>query len=147
MVDMSFVYMKLFCFNGPFFHSNPSIFLLSFTLATRDGDVSQVVNMMESGTLVHIVDEYGNTNLMKAAMHNRTDIVCYLLKKGANVNKQDCIGWTALLEASFTNHTGVIKILVQHRARTVIKTDGGNTPIDVARRQNHEEAVGLLQQH
>ena len=54
---------------------------------------------------------------------------------------------TALHWASSKNHTDAIKILLQHGARTDIKNKYGSTPIDDARSGNHEEAVGLLQQH
>ena len=96
---------------------------------------------------VDIVDEYDGTALMKAAYHNRTDVVRYLLKKRANVDKQNRDSRVALHYACLYNSTDVIKILVQHGARTDIKDKAGNTTNDLARNRNYEEAVGLLQQY
>ena len=104
--------------------------------------------MVESGMPVDIVDEDGSTALMRAAWHNQTDVVRYLLNNGANVNKQNRNGWTALHEASLVyNSTNVIKILLQHGARTDIKDVSYDTPIHVARSRNYKEAVDLLQQY
>ena len=52
----------------------------SFTSAARDGNISKVVDMLESS------NEYGNTALMLAAVFNRTEVVHCLLEKGVNVN-------------------------------------------------------------
>ena len=72
--------------------------------------------MLESGMPIDIVDEFGDTALMGAAFHNRTEVVRCLLEKGANVNQETLYGWTALHFASLHNNTDVIKILVQHGA-------------------------------
>ena len=123
---------KLFCFNGPFLEMDPQL-VKSFTRPVAHGNISKVVDMVESGMPVDIVDEYGYTALMRAAMFNRTDVVCCLLEKGANVDKPLRDGWTALYWASIYNYTDVIKILLQHGARTDNKSNDGITPIDVAR--------------
>ena len=101
--------------------------------------------MMEAGMLVDMADEYGETALISAARKNRTDIVLYLSEKEANVDKQDGYGWTALYWASYYNNTVVIRML-KHGARKDIKSNAGNTPIDLALRENYKEAVDLLEQ-
>ena len=107
--------------------------------------------MLESGMPIDIVDKYGYTALMGAAMYNRTDVVRCLIEKGANVNEQNRYGWTALHTAlhwaSSNNYTDVIEILVQHGARTDIMDEYGETPIDLAHSWNYKEAVDLLQQY
>ena len=52
----------------------------------KDGNVSKVVDMVDAGMPVDILDWCNNTALRRAATFNRTDVVRYLLKKGANVN-------------------------------------------------------------
>ena len=116
------------------------------------GDISKVVDMLESGMPINISGGSGCTALMNAAICNKTDVIRCLIEKGANVNQQNCAGfsplrWTALHWASLKNHTEVIKILLQHGAWTDIKSSTGRTPIDYARENNHKEAVDLLQQH
>ena len=114
--------------------------------AAEDGGVSKVVDMVEAGMPVDIVDKWDHTAPRSAACTNRTDVIRYLLDKTANVDKQDSDAWTAL-SAVNNNNTDVIRILLQHRTRKDIKNNDGNTPIDVARRWNYKEAVGLLKQY
>ena len=97
--------------------------------------------MVVAGMPVDIDDGYGWTALGRAAIHNRTDVVRYLLNNGANVNKQDILGKAALHWVSVMNYTDVMRILLQHGARKDIKDDDGRTPIDVARWFNSKEAV------
>ena len=117
--------------------------------AARAGDVSKVVDMVEAGMPVDILDEYGCTALITAALTNRTDVVSYLLANGANVNKQSRDGSTALHYASFNvfNRTDIISVLLQHGASRDIKNKRGSTPIDWARRKKYKEAVDLLEQY
>ena len=119
----------------------------SFIHAAWYGDVSKVVDMVEAGMPVDILDEDGWTALMTAACNNRTDVVRYLLANGANVNKQNRFGETALHDASINNHTDVISVLLQHGASRDIKSNDGRTPIDYARVWNQKEAVDLLEQY
>ena len=113
-----------------------------------NGDVSKVVDMVEAGMPVDIVDKDDKTALMSAARYNKTDVVRFLLEKGANVDKQDHRGWTALHNASSSNNcTDVIRMLLQHGATRDIKSKYGSTPIDRARYWHQEEADGLLEQY
>ena len=118
----------------------------SFMDATCDGDVSKVVDMVEAGMPVDIVDDIDCTALRWAASSNRTDVVRFLLERGANVNKQVDDGQTALHVASNNNCTDAIRILLEYGAMN-IKEVLGNTPIDLAQKKNNEEAVRLLQQY
>ena len=119
----------------------------SFMRAAEDGDVSKVVDMVEAGMPVDIVDKWDHTAPRSAACTNRTDVIRYLLDKTANVDKQDSDAWTALSAVNNNNNTDVIRILLQHGTRKDIKNNDGNTPIDVARRWNYKETVGLLKQY
>ena len=147
MVDISFVNMKLFCFNGlSFIEIDPGL-VESFMNAAKKGEASKVVQMVEVGMPVDITDEYGLTALIAAASYNQTNVVRCLLYKGADVNKQTGSGWTALHEASIENRTGVMRMLLQRGARKDIKDELGNTPIDHARLENRKEALDLLEQY
>ena len=78
--------------------------------------------MVNEGMPVDIVNNYGNTALMRAAD-----------------------GFTALHFASFTSNTDVIRMLLRHGASRDIKSKNGKTPIECTRGMNKEEAVRLLQ--
>ena len=61
------------------------------------------------------------------------------------MNKRNQHGPTVLHLAALNNSTDAIQVLLEYGASTTIEDDLGRTPIDVAREENHEEAVLLLQ--
>ena len=56
----------------------------------------------------------GQTALMLAVSHGRTDMVRMLLQAGADVNTQDEDGSTALMCASEHGHTDIVKMLLAY---------------------------------
>ena len=101
--------------------------------------------MLDGGVLIDSVDRIGLTALQYAAWYNRTDVIHELLQRGADVNKRDrYFGLTALHWSAMKNNTDDIRLLLRNGASTTIKDDGGRTPIDWARKKNHQEAVLLL---
>lgn len=121
----------------------------SFTLAAHNGDVSEVVKLLDAGVPVDSVVGVGDhTALRRAAHFNRTDVIRVLLQRGADVNKQSGDDqYTALHVAAIFNKTDAIEVLLKHGASTKIKDGYGRTPIDVARLLNYEAAVRLLERH
>ena len=118
----------------------------NFTFAARNGDVSKVVRLLDEGMPVDIVDVIGRTALQLATYNSKTGVIHELLQRGANLNKQNRFGWTALHWSAKFNKTGAIQLLLLYGASTTIKDGEGRTPIDVARKRKHKEAV-LLMQH
>ena len=117
----------------------------SFIFAAADGDVSEVVRMLDGGMPVDSFDGYGRTALQQAARYNRTDVIHELLQRGADVNKRDrYFGLTALHWSAMKNNTDDIRLLLRNGASTTIKEKWGRTPIDCAREENNQEAVLLL---
>ena len=101
---------------------------------------------MDGGMPVDSVDGVGRTALQLAAMYNETDVIRELLQRGADVNKRDRNhGQTALHWSAMNNSTDAIQLLLENGASTTIKDKKGRTPIDVARENNHQKAVLLLQ--
>ena len=133
-----------------------SIFLLAiddqlidrFTDAAFDGDFSLLKELLDNGMPVDREYAFFGTVLICAAMKNRTDVTLLLLDRGADVNKRSGVFQsTALHEAARYNSTDVIKVLLKHSASTNIKNRLGSKPIDVARANNNEAAVRLLEWH
>ena len=116
----------------------------SFTHAAADGDVSEVLRLLDEGMLDSF-DGNGLTALQRAAAFNQTDVIHELLQRGAHVNKRDRYGQTALHWSAWRNNTDAIWLLLRNGASTTIKDNKGRTPIDWARQKNHQEAVLLLQ--
>ena len=79
---------------------------------------------------------------MPAALRNRTDIIRLLLQNGANVNKQNRLGY----RAAVNNNPEAIALLVKHGASMNITNNDGYKPIDVARWNNNEATVRMLEQ-
>ena len=90
-----------------------------------DGDVSKVVDMVEAGLPVDIVDEYDNTVRRWAAYFNQTHVVLFLFQKDVDVDKGDRDGWRVLHIASMKNSTDVIRMLQQNELIRDIKNDYG----------------------
>ena len=119
-----------------------------FTTAAFDGDVSKVKEMLDVGVPADSEDEFGWAALERAAWKNRTDVTELLLSRGADVNKRSGdVHLTALHQAALYNSTDVIEVLLKHGASTNITDRYGNTPIDLARHENNEAAVRLLERH
>ena len=101
--------------------------------------------MLDEGMPIDSVNWGGSTTLQYAAVYSHTDVMHELLQRGADVNKRDRdYGRTALHYSARYNSTDAIRLLLQNGASTTIKDDEGRTPIDWARKKNHQEAVLLL---
>lgn len=129
----------------PFIEIDPSQ-VERFLDAAQRGDVSDVVNMLNTGMPVDSRDGFGWTALHLASFSNRTYIVRVLLQRGADVNVRNVDGMTPLHRAAGWNSTEVIKVLLEHGASRNIRNNKGRRPVDLARRYNRKEAVRLLNQ-
>ena len=117
----------------------------SFTLAAANGNVSEVIRLLDAGVPIDIVDRDSRTALTRAAMWNKTDIIHKLLQRGAGDNKRDGGGWTALHWRASLNKTDAIRTLLEHGASITVTNYIGEKPIDMAHQFNNQEAVLLLQ--
>ena len=117
------------------------------TYAAQVGDVSNVKELLDIGVPIDSVDVLGYTALRRAAINNRTNVTIVLCNREADVNKRSGDQSTALHEAALNNSTDVIEVLLKYGASTNIENRYGDTPIDVARRENHDAAVRLLVRH
>ena len=108
----------------------------SFTLAAANGNVSEVIRLLDAGVPIDIVDRDSRTALTRAAMWNKTDIIHKLLQRG---------GWTALHWSAALNKTDAIRTLLEHGASITVTNYIGEKPIDMAHQFNNQEAVLLLQ--
>ena len=83
-----------------------------------------------------------------ATMEIRNDNTILLPNSGSDVKKGNGLFQsTNLHEAARYNNTQVIELLLRYGASTNLKDRDGDTPIDVARANNNEAAVRLLERH
>lgn len=91
-----------------------------FIDAARDGNLQEVRNLLQRGTDVNATNAYGDSGLMKASFHDRTDIVKELLRHdGVDVNHWNVEGETALMLASCKGHVNIVEELLKQETLDV----------------------------
>ncbi|XP_041133205.1 KN motif and ankyrin repeat domain-containing protein 2-like [Polyodon spathula] len=104
------------------------------------------VQMVTSSPCVHL--QAGQTALMLAVSHGRTDMVRSLLACDADVNIQDDDGSTALVCACKHGHTEIVQLLLaQPGCRAQLTDNDGNTALSIALEASLSEIAALLYTH
>ncbi|XP_078026847.1 ankyrin-1a isoform X14 [Epinephelus lanceolatus] len=113
-------------------------------LASKEGHVKMVLELLHNGIVLETTTKKGNTALHIAALAGQEQVVTELVNYGANVNAQSQKGFTPLYMAAQENHLEVVKFLLENGANQSIPTEDGFTPLAVALQQGHENVVALL---
>ena len=104
-----------------------------------DGNLDEVVGIINIGADVNLQDSYGRTPLWWAAERDNTEIVKILLDVGAKVDVKSQGGWTPLHVAANDGNISSVKLLLAALASVDIKDDEGETPLDAARKMELKE--------
>lgn len=83
----------------------------SLVLASKEGNIEFVKNILESEFDPNKTDELGNTPLHLAALNGHIDIARLLVKNGANPTLKNKSGKTAIDAAGFSKREDMIKFL------------------------------------
>ncbi|TRY97865.1 hypothetical protein DNTS_034113 [Danionella cerebrum] len=113
-------------------------------LASKEGHVKMVLELLHNGIDLETTTKKGNTALHIAALAGQEKVVAELINYGANVNAQSQKGFSPLYMAAQENHLEVVKYLLEHGANQSLPTEDGFTPLAVALQQGHENVVALL---
>ncbi|XP_066193440.1 ankyrin-1 isoform X4 [Sylvia atricapilla] len=113
-------------------------------LASKEGHVKMVVELLHKEIVLETTTKKGNTALHIAALAGQQDVVRELVNYGANVNAQSQKGFTPLYMAAQENHLEVVKFLLENGANQNVATEDGFTPLAVALQQGHENVVAHL---
>ncbi|NXK78378.1 ANK1 protein, partial [Amazona guildingii] len=113
-------------------------------LASKEGHVKMVVELLHKEIVLETTTKKGNTALHIAALAGQQDVVRELVNYGANVNAQSQKGFTPLYMAAQENHLDVVKFLLENGANQNVATEDGFTPLAVALQQGHENVVAHL---
>ena len=99
---------------------------------------------IQRGVELDIVDNNGNTALIRAAGNGHTAVVDTLLGKEAKLDAKNIFGATPLLEAARHGHVAVASLLLAKGAGIDHAENEGNTPLIAAAADGHEAVVHLL---
>ncbi len=83
----------------------------------------------------------GDTALMVAALQSDTALALALIDKGAQINRP---GWTALHYAASSGNLEIIRHLLEQSAFIDAESPNRTTPLMMAARSGHRDAVALL---
>jgi len=93
------------------------------------------------GTRIDAPNARGETAAMLAALHGNLDIVRLLVEKGAEVNRP---GWTPLHYAAVSGNVDLLRYLLDRNAYIDAQSPNRTTPLMMAARHDHVDAVRLL---
>jgi hypothetical protein len=80
--------------------------------------------------------------LVWAAMHNRAEVVSFLLDQGVSPNARDCRKWTALHWAAYYGYPETLQVLLNRKAPLEARNELGGTVLDQALWATVHEGVG-----
>jgi uncharacterized protein len=79
--------------------------------AATNGNTQRLKELIDKGTPVNGLDEFGNSALTAASFGGKTDVVKLLLEKGANPNIKKSDGETPLSLATAQKHAEIVALL------------------------------------
>ncbi|XP_045766391.1 tonsoku-like protein [Maniola jurtina] len=103
-------------------------------IACISGNKLLVERLIAKGHPVNIRDNAGWSPLHEACIHGHIEIVNILIDNGANINDRggvNCDGITPLYDAASNGHLEVVQLLLERGAIPSLKTDFGETPLQV----------------
>jgi len=111
----------------------------------RKGDTAGLAELLKGGLAVDARDAKGNTLLMLAGYHGRTEVVKLLLKSGATVDLRNDKGQTPLGGVAFKGYADIATLLLDAGADP-LADQGGQTPVDYATMFGRQEILVLLRE-
>lgn len=92
-------------------------------LASKDGHVDIVEELLKRGAVVDAATKKGNTALHIASLAGQEEVVKLLVLHGASVNVQSQNGFTPLYMAAQENHDNVVRYLLANGANQSLSTE------------------------
>jgi len=115
------------------------------TFPKINGDITVVINLLNSGVDINTKYWHSKTLLHHASRKNWFDIVKYLVKSGADIEARDSTnGNTPLHHAAIKNNIEIVKYLIEHGADIHARSVLYNTPLHRAAYGKNFETVKYL---
>jgi uncharacterized protein len=109
--------------------------------AASINDLGMARAILKADEKPDVVNDQGQTPLMRAAEHGHLEMVTLLLDNGALINRPDELGKTALIWAAEGGDATVIDALIKAGAKIEQATRQGITPLMAAARNGQVDAV------
>ena len=104
-----------------------------FWLAAREGNFTEVAEMLQQGANPNTVNDNGATAIHGATQYGSLPLVIYLHKSGVNINATTTNGWTAIHTAARFGKADIANYLKQQGLNPNTPTsDFGKTPVQLA---------------
>ncbi|MFI4937494.1 MAG: ankyrin repeat domain-containing protein [Candidatus Berkiellales bacterium] len=117
---------------------------MSLSKEILEGKIDGVKALLEQGTIVNTVDEYGCTPLIHAAATNRNDIAALLMQYNANPDLVDRTGSSALHWAIDNNNFDMVELFLHYKANPNSYTSNGQPALFYPLLRRNKELVKLL---
>jgi ankyrin repeat protein/type II secretory pathway predicted ATPase ExeA len=112
--------------------------------AAGNGQLQEVLQLLEDGVEGNSINDTGETALMRAAWFGHTNILTLLLNHEPRVNQQSPEGWTALFYGAVKGHKFIVATLLAQGAKPDVADLDGRTPLMAATWNGHTEIARLL---
>jgi ankyrin repeat protein len=110
-------------------------------IASSDGDLQRVEQLIEEGVSVNAQDETGYSPMHAAVSYGHTQLIEYLLMKGANLHIRDEDGDTPILVVESPE---VFELLVRHGSNPHDQNGRGETLLEKAVDDENELMIKYL---
>jgi len=121
--------------------------LTALLWAARNGHLACVQELLRLGADAEKKSNGGRTALKLACGNSHASTAqALLLEAHANPNSQDTYGWTPLHVAAYNGYTATVQVLCEGPVPLdlSLKTDRGETALDLATEANKHDVVALL---
>ncbi|CAN6171813.1 unnamed protein product [Urochloa humidicola] len=111
------------------------------------GCLERIRDLRAQGADLESTDSLGKTPLMKASAHARPGMALVLIEMGANVNayRRGSYRATALHHAADSGAKFVVELLITYGADPYMRSDYGETSLELARRKGHMHVVRAIE--
>lgn len=108
-------------------------------LASKDGHVEIVTELLKRGAKVDAATKKGNTALHIASLGKKNHLFCR-----ASSSIVPLQGFRTTIYVLSAGQSEIVNILIQYGAAVNIQSQNGFTPLYMAAQENHDQVVKLL---
>lgn len=115
--------------------------------AARNGDLTQVRDLLGRGANVDLRDAHDNTALHLAAGFGHTKLAALLIEHGADIDARGRIGNTPLYLAAQEGHAAIVRLLIDSGADAQARNHYRGTALKMATEWGHRDVLNILQEN